>query len=166
MARSSNLLSLLSKIYPLTRVFVLFPVSFLPAFQPICFILCPIRATSLAHFILLDRIILVHTSHEVPHYVLFSILPSLQPSSVQIFFSAPSSQTRSVYVPPLTLETKFHTHTEQTPWPLIHKETTPYRTAGKIIALYILSVTLLVAGEKTECSGPNGSMHYHSLFTS
>jgi hypothetical protein len=40
-----------------------------------------------------------------PRYAIFSILPSPHPSSVQISSSAPCSQTPSVYIPPLILET-------------------------------------------------------------
>jgi hypothetical protein len=50
------------------------------------------------------------TSYEAPHYAVFSNLPSLHSPSVQIFSSTPRSHTPSVHVPPLTSETKFHTH--------------------------------------------------------
>jgi hypothetical protein len=52
------------------------------------------------------------TSYVAPHYAVFSNLLLLHPSSVQIFSTAPCSQTPSAYVPPLMSETKFHTHIE------------------------------------------------------
>jgi hypothetical protein len=60
-----------------------------------------------------------------PPYTVFSTLPSLHPSAVQIFSSASRSETPSVYVPLLMSETMFHTH----------------KTAGKITVLYILTFT-------------------------
>jgi hypothetical protein len=47
------------------------------------------------------QLYLKSTSYEAPHYAVSSNLLSLHPSSVQI---------PSVYVLPLMLETKFHTH--------------------------------------------------------
>jgi hypothetical protein len=52
------------------------------------------------------------TSYEIPCYALFSALLLLHPSWVQIFPSAPCSQTTLVYVPPLMSQTKFLTNTE------------------------------------------------------
>ncbi|PNF41439.1 hypothetical protein B7P43_G13779 [Cryptotermes secundus] len=46
------------------------------------------------------------------HYAVFFNLLSLHSSSVQIFSSAPCSQTHSIYIPPLMPEIKFYTHTE------------------------------------------------------
>jgi hypothetical protein len=51
------------------------------------------------------------TTCSLPYYVVFFTLLSLHPTLVEIFYSAPCSQTPSVYVPPLTSEIKFHNHT-------------------------------------------------------
>jgi hypothetical protein len=50
------------------------------------------------------------TSYEAPHYAVFSNLSSLHLSPVQTLPSAPCSRT--IYVPSLMSENKFHTHTE------------------------------------------------------
>jgi hypothetical protein len=42
----------------------------------------------------------------------------------------------------------------------------PYRTTSRIIVLYILISTFSIAGEKTECSGPNGSKYYQNSISS
>jgi hypothetical protein len=52
------------------------------------------------------------TSYEVPHYTVLFNLTSPHPSLVQIFSSAPWSQTPSVYVHPLILGTKINIHKE------------------------------------------------------
>jgi len=69
------------------------------------------------HFIVLGLITLAifmrRTSYEVPHYVVFSSFPQLTPPEIQIFSSAPCSQTYLNHAPPLVWETKFHIHTKQ-----------------------------------------------------
>jgi hypothetical protein len=52
------------------------------------------------------------TNYEVPHDVAFSVVPLFHSTFVQIFSSAPCSQTPSAYPPLLVVETKFHTHTK------------------------------------------------------
>jgi len=44
---------------------------------------------------------------------LASCLLPLPPSAVQIFSSAPPSQTPTMYILSFVLQTKFHTHTKQ-----------------------------------------------------
>jgi hypothetical protein len=48
------------------------------------------------------------TSYEAPYYAVFSNLLSLHLSLIQIFSSAPCSQTPPVCVPPLMTEPKIH----------------------------------------------------------
>jgi hypothetical protein len=80
------------------------------------FFFSPIRANVLPTLSSLTWSFLLYlektTSYEAPHCAVFSNLLSLHFSSVQIFSSAPCSQTPSVYVPPLRPENKFDAHTE------------------------------------------------------
>jgi hypothetical protein len=107
--------------------------SFILTFPPITYILSSSVPFVLQarHLILLDLIILIILGEEYKsrsyRYAVFSILPSLHPSSVQISSSAPCSQTPSVYVPPLISVTKFHTHTEP-----LQQDTTQKYTYHKI----------------------------------
>jgi hypothetical protein len=74
------------------------------------------RAICPANLTLLDLIVLIilanSTSYEASHCAVFFNLLPFHPILVQIFSSAPFSQTPAVYVPPLMAETKFHTHTK------------------------------------------------------
>jgi hypothetical protein len=79
----------------------------------VCIYHLPMRATYSANLIFRYFIPLILFSeacinYEAPHYVVFYSLPPLQ-----IFSSAPCSQTPSICVLPLVWETKFHTHKKQ-----------------------------------------------------
>jgi hypothetical protein len=102
----------------------------------------PIRATCPAYLILLDLIIPItniigeESNLKALSYAVFSTLPSLRLSFVQIFSSALCSQTPSVHVPPLISETKFQSHTEPQAklqsclFSFLHSSTAGYKTKG------------------------------------
>jgi hypothetical protein len=106
------------------------------------------RVTCPVHIIILDSIILTtlarSTSHEALHYEVFSRLTLLTPPWVQMFSSAPCSQTPSVYVLPPMPETKFHAQ-EKLQFCIF--EPLPFQTAVK----------------KTKCSDLNCGKHYSNL---
>jgi hypothetical protein len=68
-----------------------------------------------------------------------------------IFSSAPCSQTPSVYVALLMLETKFHTHTEP---------------QAKLVFRIFKSLYFVTVYEKTKYSELNDSKHYQNLVCS
>jgi hypothetical protein len=71
-----------------------------------CYIRCPSHSPWPAHSNFTWRRVQVKKDL----YAVFSNLPSLYHSSVQIFSSAPCSQTPAAYVPPLMSDTNFHIH--------------------------------------------------------
>jgi hypothetical protein len=104
----------------LTPVCSFTQTSLLPAFQPNFYMhlsfthahymsspLSLSLSSTISFYIYLAK----RTSYEAPYYAVSSLL-SLQPSSVQTFSSAPSSQTSSICATSLMSETKFRTHTK------------------------------------------------------
>jgi hypothetical protein len=73
--------------------------------------LCVLDAQSVSSSLTWSLYLAKSISYEAPHYAVFSILIFVHSLSVQIPSSASCSQIPSVYVIPLTSETKFHAHT-------------------------------------------------------
>jgi len=80
-------------------------------------LLSPIRATCLAHLILLDLITRTILDEKYRSFIFslcsFLCSPVTSPPAGQIFSSTPSSQTLSAYVHPSIWAIKFHTNTKQ-----------------------------------------------------
>jgi hypothetical protein len=95
----------------------LFPLTFLPkaymrsSFPHACYMPCFSHIHWLDHSNFTWR---KRGSYEALHWAIITSLLFLNPSSVQIFSSAPCSQSPSVCVLPLMSETKFHAHTKHT----------------------------------------------------
>jgi hypothetical protein len=92
-----------------------FPSCWFPSTIPtnnlFAFLVETIHATCRAHLNFLDLTILItiygEQNYEIPHYSALSNFLSYNFSLVEIFSSASSYQTPSVYVPPSMSETKF-----------------------------------------------------------
>jgi hypothetical protein len=71
--------------------------------------------------------------------------------------------TPSLFGPDVLLSTLFsNTHSLCSSLNVRDHVSHPYRTTGKIIVLYILTITFLTAGERTKGCGLNGSRHYQN----
>jgi hypothetical protein len=97
-------------VFLVVSSFLVFPPISYMHFSSLPFVLHapPIISFTWSFWLLLAKI----TICEAPHYAAFSNLLSLHVSLFQISFSAPCSQTLSVYVPLLMSKTKFCTHTK------------------------------------------------------
>jgi hypothetical protein len=73
---------------------------------------CVLHALPTSSFLAWSFCLAKSVSYEAPRYVVYSNLLLFHPSSVQIFPSAPFSQTPPVYVPLFRSETEFNIHTK------------------------------------------------------
>jgi hypothetical protein len=121
----------LSYYYPPTYVLIFLVISFLLAFPPITYKHSS-YLPSVLHalpIIILDFITLIICTFQrkAPRCAVFSILLSLNPFLVQIFFSASRSKPPSICAPPLMWDQVSHS----------------YSTTGEIMVLYSQIFTFL-----------------------